>query len=721
MMKIIRFCLIYLLNFGIYLAIVNSSGKVKLFHDEDYKTVFEKIKHERSQARFIKSYQAKTNDVQNQIYLNDTSEFMSSLIPLTTSSGTTSITQPTLNATYIITSIQILGQDANLPYNPDSCDFENLTRLQNGTCVSKFHGQIIAAGILNSPSNNVTDTAYAISLYMSSVTQTNQMNVMSVNVIDNIMDNLHGVNLTLNSNSSFLIIHTPGSQILGASFSDGIGGRIVDISNKENLTHSNISAAAIINEQSLNNAVSLNMLIVYQPTLYENIMDTSTNKTLASCVIIANLETKNNSISVPTVISLFFKPLDQYKKNGIGKYLCSFYDEINSKWNESGCTEPLHITEYGRYECSCNHLTSFALIWLPESLSSDNITKKLDAQDIFSLIFQCISIICFTVVIIHAISVKMANSSMNIPAINLLPLISTASTTMLFIFFIILSSIVYTQTSSANQTLCFTSSSVLMFIVYFLLIFMFCVKTSAGYFYYLRFVRLFPLPSYRKLSIMLIISFVLSFVCVILAIGFNSKSSFNVTQLYPYKLCWFTRHVIYYFLTIPLCIFLLINIITIILVTKSIIKYARNAPTTKQINERLKRCVVVLLSSCITQGIGWLVGPFISFLSPAAGNILSWIFIILNGLEGVWSIVLYILIRSHQIDKERSISAAIELLKSTGITSTKNKNSSQSRELTGNKIDVIQKTAEQEQPYAINDIRKRESTNFSFLGGDYNK
>ncbi|CAF3538188.1 unnamed protein product [Rotaria socialis] len=719
MMKIIRFCLIYLLNFGIHLTIVNSSDKVKLFHDENYKTVLEKIKHEQSHARFIKSYEAKENDDQKQIFLNDTSGFMSSLIPLTTSSRTTSITQPTLNATYIITSIQIL--DSYLPYNPDSCDSENSTRLLNGTCVSKLYGQIIAASILNSPSNNAVNTAYALSLYMSSITQTNQTDVVPINVIDNIMDNLHGVNLTLNSNSSFLIIHTPDSQILGASFSDGIGGQIVDISNKENLTHSNISAAAIINKQSLNNAVSLNMLIVYKPTGYEMITDMSTNKTIASCVIIANLQKKNNSISVPTVISLYFKPLDRYKKNGTGTYLCSFYDEINSKWNESGCTVPLHNTKYDRYECSCNHLTSFALIWLPESLSSDNITKKLDAQDIFSLIFQCISIICFTVVIIHALSVKMANSSMNIPAINLLPLISTASTTILFIFFIILSSTVYTQTSSANQTLCFTSSSVLMFIVYFLLMFMFCVKTSAGYFYYLRFVRLFPLPSYRKLSIMLIISFVLSFVCVILAIGFNSKSSFNVTKLYPYKLCWFTRDVIYYFLIIPLCIFLLINIITIILVANSIIRYARNAPTTKQINDRLKKCVVVLLSSCVTQGIGWLVGPLISFLSPAAGNILSWIFIILNGLEGVWSILLYILIRSHQVDKERSISAAIELLKSTGITSTKNKKSSQSRERTGNQINVTQKTAEQEQPYVINDIRKRESTNFSFLDDDCNK
>ena len=61
---------------------------------------------------------------------------------------------------------------------------------------------------------------------------------------------------------------------------------------------------------------------------------------------------------------------------------------------------------------------------------------------------------------------------------------------------------VYNQTPSANETRCFLSSSVLMFFVYFSLIFMFCAKTSVGYFYYLRFVRLFPQPSYRQLLFM---------------------------------------------------------------------------------------------------------------------------------------------------------------------------------------------------------------------------
>jgi hypothetical protein len=78
----------------------------------------------------------------------------------------------------------------------------------------------------------------------------------------------------------------------------------------------------------------------------------------------------------------------------------------------------------------------------------------------------------------------------------------------------------------------------------------------------------------------------------------------------------------------------------------------------------MKRCVLVLLSSCITQGIGWLFGPFITILSPTAGNVLGWFFIIFNGLEGFWSIVVYTIIRSQHMDEQKRVIAAREFMKS---------------------------------------------------------
>jgi hypothetical protein len=185
---------------------------------------------------------------------------------------------------------------------------------------------------------------------------------------------------------------------------------------------------------------------------------------------------------------------------------------------------------------------------------------------------------------------------------------------------------------------------------------MFCAKTSVGYFNYLRFIHLFPEPSFRKLFVLLIISFFISLAWTSFAAGFNSNASYNITQLQGNKLCWFTRDVIYYFVTIPVGIFLLLNFLTIIFFAKHIINHVRRATSPHQSYERVKGCVLVLLSSCVTQGIGWLFGPFITFINPTAANVLGWFFVIFNGLEGVWTILLYIIIRSQRMDESKRVS-----------------------------------------------------------------
>ena len=143
----------------------------------------------------------------------------------------------------------------------------------------------------------------------------------------------------------------------------------------------------------------------------------------------------------------------------------------------------------------------------------------------------------------------------------------------------------------------------------------------------------FPQPSLRRLLALLIISFFFSISWVSFAAGFNSNSSFNIVQLYPYRLCWFTRDVIYYFMTIPIGLFLLVNFLTIVSVGKRIISHVRNATSPHQSYERMKRCVLVLLSSCVTQGVGWLFGPFISFVSSTAGEVLEWFLLYLMDLK----------------------------------------------------------------------------------------
>jgi hypothetical protein len=485
---------------------------------------------------------------------------------------------------------------------------------------------------------------------------------LSIGDIDTYLNKIDNVNLTRNTNDSFLVAEQPNQGdnviVLGASFTLGIGGEVIKNTNQDRVISAPLSAAAIISNESLSGVTSLHILIIANPSAYRNI-DNSTNKTLASSIIVGSVR-RNNSSSTFINISLYFQVLNEFKPNSTDvDYYCSFYDTNNLRWNESGCTKPVYNKTYTRYECSCNHLTSFALLWLPNV----PLTTYLNAQDIASLVFQSISIVCFLLIIIHAIVIRLRNPLMSLRAYDLLPLISCASTTVLFIFYIALGMTAYTKTSSKDQKQCFLSSSVLMFFVYFFLIFMFCVKTSVGYFNYIRFVHLFPQPSHRKLFIMLIISFFISITWVAFAAGFNSNSSFQITQLIPYKLCWFTRDVIYYFLTIPVCLFILINIILFILVAIRIINHVQNATSPHQSYERMKRCVIVLLSSCLTQGIGWLFGPFLTIIYSTPGQVLGWFFIVFNGLEGLWAIILYIIIRSQHMDEQKHVIAAKELKK----------------------------------------------------------
>ncbi|CAF3187856.1 unnamed protein product [Rotaria sp. Silwood2] len=142
--------------------------------------------------------------------------------------------------------------------------------------------------------------------------------------------------------------------------------------------------------------------------------------------------------------------------------------------------------------------------------------------------------------------------------------------------------------------------------------------------------------------------------------GFNSNPSFQITQLYPYEFCWFTHHVIYYFLTTPVCLFLLINIIIFILVAYNILNHVQNATSSDRSYERMKRCVVILLLSCVTQGVGWLLGPFLTFVSEDRANVLGWFFNIFNGLEGLWGIILYIIILSEHTNKQKAAVATEE-------------------------------------------------------------
>jgi hypothetical protein len=306
---------------------------------------------------------------------------------------------------------------------------------------------------------NSTVIASALSNYINVVSNSNaSLNstyTLSIQQIDSYLTNISNVNVTVNTANSILVAQQPnqgnGLIVLGASFTRGVGGQIVNNNNEDQTLSTNLSTAAVISNTSLVGIKSLNMLIINKPTAFEKV-DNVSNKTLASSIVVASL-VATDSTPRSLNISLFFRVLAEYQPNVSAQYLCSFYDNQALQWNQSGCSAPPYNPALVRYECSCNHLTSFALIWLPQSAatnSTSNSTSTLDAQDIASLVFQSLSILCFLIILVHASIVRFTDPSTHLSNYQLLPLISAASTSVLFVFYIALGMTVYTRQPDAT-------------------------------------------------------------------------------------------------------------------------------------------------------------------------------------------------------------------------------------------------------------------------------
>lgn len=214
----------------------------------------------------------------------------------------------------------------------------------------------------------------ALSLYITATTNSdlcwNTAYMLTASEIDQFLTSIRNLTFTLNSNASFIMTQqlnqtSNTSALLGAYFTHGVGGDIVNISNEYNIINTSITAAAIFPNQSLVNVTYVRMFIIDVPTTYQ-IMNISNRMTVASSVIVVSVE-RNSSQFTPINISLYFQPLDRYESATGSAYSCVFYDRESTQWNESGCTKPLYNVLFNRYECSCNHLSTFALVSLSNS------------------------------------------------------------------------------------------------------------------------------------------------------------------------------------------------------------------------------------------------------------------------------------------------------------------------------------------------------------------
>ena len=235
----------------------------------------------------------------------------------------------------------------------------------------------------------------ALSSYVAAVTNTivswSSGYVLTASEIDEFVSSISNRSIALNSNTSFLVTQSltqTTSNLFGAYYIHNVGGGIVNSIKENNVMNPSVTAAAILSSESLMNATFVRIFIIDEPTTYKNI-DVSNNKMLASSVIVVSVE-RNSFASTPMNISLYFRVSDGYRPVIDGIYSCAFYHLNSAQWNESGCTKPVYNILLDRYECSCNHLSTFALVWSPNrtscnafaqlSLPNGTCMSKTDAQ-----------------------------------------------------------------------------------------------------------------------------------------------------------------------------------------------------------------------------------------------------------------------------------------------------------------------------------------------------
>jgi hypothetical protein len=141
------------------------------------------------------------------------------------------------------------------------------------------------------------------------------------------------------------------------------------------MNDSSILIGATVRDRSLVGVKSLNILIIDKPIAYEQLGDWDRTK-LASSVIVVTVE-RNPSLSNSPNVSLYFQVLDEYKPKSNPNYSCSYYDTGRSEWNDALCTIPSYNSNSERYACSCNHLSTFALVWSPNITSCNAATQLL--------------------------------------------------------------------------------------------------------------------------------------------------------------------------------------------------------------------------------------------------------------------------------------------------------------------------------------------------------
>uniref|UniRef100_A0A914E9N3 Latrophilin-3 n=1 Tax=Acrobeloides nanus TaxID=290746 RepID=A0A914E9N3_9BILA len=334
-----------------------------------------------------------------------------------------------------------------------------------------------------------------------------------------------------------------------------------------------------------------------------------------SHVIGAFVDDPTRSISLPESNPATFQFYHLYQQ-GVANPRCVFWDQAETSWSQRGCN--LSYTDGVYTNCTCNHLTSFAIL-MDITGSLDGLTgANWIALDIITIIGCALSIICLILSVFVFTFFSSLYNARNTIHRNL-------CLTLLIAELIFVIGIDRVQ----NQGAC----KAIAILLHYFFMSAFCWMLLEGYQLYRMLIQVFE-ANQSKILLYYLVGY--GFPAVIVAISAGSAHQCYGTTNY----CWIdVKTPLIWAFVAPITVIIVINLIILIIALRVVLSVkTRDRTTQDKIFGWLKGSTLLL---CLL-GITWIFGYLTAV--PTGVPVFAYIFTILNVLQGVMIFVLHVVL-----------------------------------------------------------------------------
>nr|XP_056704042.1 adhesion G protein-coupled receptor E5 [Euleptes europaea] len=297
--------------------------------------------------------------------------------------------------------------------------------------------------------------------------------------------------------------------------------------------------------------------------------------------------------------------------------ICAFWEPVGGGWSTKGCKL---LESHGHStRCQCDHLTSFAVLMAFYEVEDQGLTVITRIGLVLSLIFLFLSILTF----LFCRSIRGIRTTIHL---HLCLALFAAHA----IFLV-------GARNTVNQTAC----AVVAGLLHYFFLSAFCWMLLEGVELYLMVVQVFRTHSLKRWHLVLV-GYGLPAVVVGIAAAINHRG-YGTT-----KHCWLSleRGFLWSFLA-PVCLIILINaIVFVVTIWKLTKKFADINPDMSQLKKQKVLVVTAIAQLCVL-GTTWIFGMF-QFSSHSL--VMSYLFTILNSLQGLFIFILHCLLKKQVRD-----------------------------------------------------------------------